>query len=333
MDYGANSSKSYGFGIIRNNLIKTLNYPSYKMVTGINVEKLIIENNAFEGTVTYDAIETWGNTVGSLLVVRNNDINVTYSGSVASLISSNHKMFVFENNKVSVIYSDINNNITDFFHIYNVKVFIRENSIKVSIPSGYQINDFILESLGDSDREPGYVNVENNEILIDGVVDNLANVFLNGLYSTSKPYVVFMRNLINSSGLVNRILRLAISGNIVYVTVRDNQVNNKVANKFGAWASSSTAVAYIDADILFELYANIRYYYIKRNSGVATIPAGSTRVTVSHGLVTTPTKFQITPLGQPPGKLWVENITSTSFDIVTDTAPASNLNVSWYAEV
>jgi len=73
--------------------------------------------------------------------------------------------------------------------------------------------------------------------------------------------------------------------------------------------------------------------YRTENSGVATIPAGSTRVTVSHGLAKTPSKFQITPLGQPPGKLWVENITSTSFDIVTDTAPATDLNVSWYAEV
>jgi hypothetical protein len=72
--------------------------------------------------------------------------------------------------------------------------------------------------------------------------------------------------------------------------------------------------------------------YLTENSGVATISAGSTRVTVSHGLATTPSKVLITPLAQPSGKLWVENITSTSFDIVTDTAPSSNLNVSWYAE-
>ncbi|MCC5989923.1 MAG: hypothetical protein LM558_00235 [Thermosphaera sp.] len=70
-----------------------------------------------------------------------------------------------------------------------------------------------------------------------------------------------------------------------------------------------------------------------RRTGVATIPAGSTRITVSHGLITTPSKVLITPLGSPPGKLWVENITSTSFDIVTDTATTSNLNVAWYAEV
>jgi hypothetical protein len=74
-------------------------------------------------------------------------------------------------------------------------------------------------------------------------------------------------------------------------------------------------------------------FYVTENSGVATITAGSTRVTVSHGLATTPSKILITPLAQPPGKLWVENITSTSFDIVTDTAPTSNLNVAWYAEI
>jgi hypothetical protein len=73
--------------------------------------------------------------------------------------------------------------------------------------------------------------------------------------------------------------------------------------------------------------------YATENSGVATITAGSVRVTVSHGLATTPAKVLITPLRAPPGKLWVENIGSTSFDIVTDVAPAADLPVAWYAEV
>jgi len=80
-------------------------------------------------------------------------------------------------------------------------------------------------------------------------------------------------------------------------------------------------------------YGGIVVPELSVNKGVATIPAGSTRVTVLHNLTRTPSKFQITPLGQPPSKLWVENITTTSFDIVTDTAPTSDLNVSWYAEV
>jgi len=68
-----------------------------------------------------------------------------------------------------------------------------------------------------------------------------------------------------------------------------------------------------------------------RNSGVAVIPAGSTRTTVNHGLLKAPTKVLVTPYGN--ARVWVENITNTSFDIVTDTAPSTNLTVAWYAEV
>jgi len=88
------------------------------------------------------------------------------------------------------------------------------------------------------------------------------------------------------------------------------------------------------ASLINTPYQGIRFYGVGwQASSIATISAGSTRVTVSHGLKTAPSKVLITPLNQPPGKLWVENITSTSFDIVTDTAPTSDLKVSWYAEV
>jgi hypothetical protein len=73
--------------------------------------------------------------------------------------------------------------------------------------------------------------------------------------------------------------------------------------------------------------------YTTEKSGVATIPANSTSVTVLHGLASAPSKVLITPLGMPAGKLWVTNITSTSFDIVTDTAPTTDLNIAWYAEI
>jgi hypothetical protein len=72
---------------------------------------------------------------------------------------------------------------------------------------------------------------------------------------------------------------------------------------------------------------------LTKNAGTATIPAGSTSVTVNHGLRSAPSRVLITPLAQPLGKLWVANITSTSFNIVTDTAPTANLTVAWYAEV
>jgi len=67
------------------------------------------------------------------------------------------------------------------------------------------------------------------------------------------------------------------------------------------------------------------------NSGVATISAGSTRVTVSHGLAKAPRIILLTPAGN--ARVWYENVTNTSFDIVTDTAPSTDLNIAWYAEV
>jgi hypothetical protein len=71
--------------------------------------------------------------------------------------------------------------------------------------------------------------------------------------------------------------------------------------------------------------------YVTENSGVATLPAGSTRVTVNHGLAEAPSKVLITPRANVTA--WVENITATSFDIVVATAPAAPVTFSWYAEV
>jgi hypothetical protein len=78
---------------------------------------------------------------------------------------------------------------------------------------------------------------------------------------------------------------------------------------------------------------NTNVEYRSENSGIAIIPAGQTRVTVSHYLLGTPSKVLVTPLASPPGKIWVENITSTSFDIVTDTALSRDLQVLWYADL
>jgi len=72
--------------------------------------------------------------------------------------------------------------------------------------------------------------------------------------------------------------------------------------------------------------------YPTENSGTATIPAGNTSTTVSHGLMCTPSKVFITPLRQLIGQIWVENITGTSFAIRVSEAPTVNLPVAWYAE-
>ena len=68
------------------------------------------------------------------------------------------------------------------------------------------------------------------------------------------------------------------------------------------------------------------------NSGQASIPANATSVTVNHGLICAPRKVLVTPLAQPPGSIWVSNITATSFNINVSAAPATDLPVAWYAE-
>jgi len=73
--------------------------------------------------------------------------------------------------------------------------------------------------------------------------------------------------------------------------------------------------------------------YVTENSGTATIPAGSTSVTVSHGLAAAPSKVLVTPIGDPGDRFWVANIGSSSFDIVVATAPAADIDFYWQAEV
>lgn len=134
--------------------------------------------------------------------------------------------------------------------------------------------------------------------------------------------------------------------NTMYTLIFNNYIN-AVSNKRGIYEDTGA-----DETLVFGNYLSLSKtspYYVVQGStskiwslarwktvdtGVATIPAGQTRVTVSLSrFIKAPTKILVTPLAQPPGKIWVENITSSSFDIVTDTAPSSNLNVSWYAEV
>ena len=72
--------------------------------------------------------------------------------------------------------------------------------------------------------------------------------------------------------------------------------------------------------------------YRVQMSGVATIPAGQTSVTVSHGLAATPSKVLVTPRGNI-GSVWVSARDSTSFTITCSTAPTADTMVDWYAEV
>lgn len=113
------------------------------------------------------------------------------------------------------------------------------------------------------------------------------------------------------------------------VSIKDesNEVNWFIRPKLGGGYQTPPQTA--NARFLLGTLAGDR---LVGNSGIATISSGSKHVTVIHGLASAPRIILITPLGQPPGRIWAENITSTSFEIVIDTAPTSDLKIAWYAE-
>jgi len=72
--------------------------------------------------------------------------------------------------------------------------------------------------------------------------------------------------------------------------------------------------------------------FVTENSGSATIPNGGTSVTVNHGLAGAPTNIVLTGTHSEVKDAYVQNVTSTSFDIVVDSAVSADRTVYWRAE-
>jgi len=77
----------------------------------------------------------------------------------------------------------------------------------------------------------------------------------------------------------------------------------------------------------------IQTTFINRNYGTATLPAGATSVTVSHGLDGTPGVVKVTPRSIAVGACAVTARDATSFTITVETAPAVDVEIDWEAEV
>jgi hypothetical protein len=339
IDYGGGATASYGTGIIRGNRVITMNYTTNHMVTAVNVQKVIIEDNVFEGTVTGDVgANIWGNGSPTYLVFRNNYANVTYNGSTNQFMSSDFSTTIIEGNKINITYTNITSNPSNFFDLSLKKLFVRNNSISVSMPSGISIGSIVSGNLYGTDAEPSHMVVDGNSIYINGSVGFVFRAAENNSYSVSRPYVVITNNNVNgaSSSFLEFLIDIEVYGNVEYARMFGNNTNGTPSyNMVRLWTSSSSASIYLDTDLpssQIGSYSTFSLYWLKRNSGTATIASGATSVTVNHGLVCTPSKVIITPLAQPSGNLWVSNITSSSFTINISTAPSANLSVAWSAE-
>ena len=193
----------------------------------------------------------------------------------------------------------------------------------------------------------------NNTVTPIRIIGNRIAVFReSGISINSSRFAIIEGNYILAAGV--RPNRYIYINNSRYNTIIGNIFDSDAASipDYGIYEDGTSDINVIENNIiafiniepvrLVGVNSKARYNYasigigISRpsiNSGVATINVGSTRVTVQHRLYKAPTKVFVTPLVQPPGRIWVENITATSFDIVTDTAPTINLRVAWYAEI
>jgi hypothetical protein len=74
--------------------------------------------------------------------------------------------------------------------------------------------------------------------------------------------------------------------------------------------------------------------YVSENSGAATITAGQTSATVTHGLTITPTRVQLTPTADTGGKrYWISAKAANTFTITIDSPYTSDITFDWRAVV
>jgi len=321
------------------------------------VQNVIVDNNVLKSAFINSAKN---------LILRGNSVGYISISDKAMYIDgyTDVSNILIEGNTVGSIYVKSNSKTIRYVVI---RGNIVSNNIYVGGGSG-TVSDVVVigNFVGDTINVPGYPGVESGILQRISIVGNVAkkvdvnspanlvtvvgntlfpgadnNVRVAGLPSASPTDVVVAFNVVdggnvdwnnfivgyeNGAKVANRVMFIGNIGmNAKNFVVASNPNSNEIYVMF----NNGNKSMYLAGDV--KLFRNP--IYKTENSGVSTIPVNSTRVTVSHGLVKAPTKILITPLASPPGKLWVENITATSFDIVTDTAPTADLQVAWYAEV
>jgi len=334
-------------------------HPVYAVSIYDYVSNIITENNYLETTAEHQVFlgsstENTNNPTEDIVIAKNK-----INGGMR-IIHSNLKNVIIKNNVIGKkLYiapqSPDHENIT-----IEGNTFLLKTSEVVFIANG---GEYIIRNNKFFNRI--YANkvkklvVEDNEFTSDGSSYAVA-LYINGNVSFTR----FVNNYVHD---------MTYNGIVVRATYGVNGVVEIINNVFERTALLSTGSSIVDVDPDSASYvyvygnvfketngvATIRLYSpgvvtenivdkriaynpsiatVKRNighatenSGVVTIPSGSTRATVNHGLAAMPNKILITPYGNI--RIWVENITSTSFYVVTDTAPETDVQVAWYAEV
>jgi len=153
---------------------------------------------------------------------------------------------------------------------------------------------------------------------VNGVIDG--NLFL-ALTSKTTTGIAYNGSRYNITGNTFRFITTPIDCN------NTTAYANIVYNDFQAF--TAPAIANVGTNKVLKHNRG----YVTENGGTATVLAGSTSVSVSHGLATTPTRVLITPVNDPGGRVWVSAVGASTFTINITTAPAVDVDFYWQAEV
>jgi len=373
VDYGSNNPfVSNSIGVIRNNILQTINYTAIGAIGGVNVDTLIIEGNRIIGNMGL----AFGVSSSDKIYIKKNHVSMT-----GQPVSTNNQAYVLtwggpSNNPTLIDFSDnyidatmsssvsypafmpfgtvgsflIRNNVLNFTYQYNRDVgsvinaykgvtrFVFEgNIVKVNNTNNQNFGMliYILEN------PTLYVRVRNNRVWINyaGYPGALVSIVMNNSYTGADvPFADVSNNYVYNTVNTGNVVCLYFQGsaNLLYLRLRRNLTRNMSNQAYiDSVASGLTPTIIAESELanpLANLPSGVTLNFLHSSKGVATIASGATSVTVNHGLVCTPSRVLITPLGQPSGNLWVSNITSTSFTINISTAPSANLPVAWYAE-
>jgi len=321
---------------------------------GINMQgtDIAILNNKIDGVVNEFGIVLGGKVDNATVVnnkVRNcqsqSGIQWGYSGSGVTIADN---VIVNCANGISIGGKEAGG------YYYTEKCLITDNVIRSPSANG-------IEVMKKTDADPSHVvrdfKVSNNKIYdaggyglrardIDTIIfeDNLVKSARYGLYTEGTN--------INLEVLRNRFYSLTLHGiSIVHdnVIIRGNRINTTGSNGDGIYLLSGNTFTNvlieenifenIGRDAIRNLYSgnlpNVRRNigFITENSGLATIPNGSSSVVVNHGLAAAPSVVKLTGTHSEVKDCWVTNPTSTQFTINAPAAVSADRDVYWQAEV
>ena len=148
-----------------------------------------------------------------------------------------------------------------------------------------------------------------------------------GIYYRDRYYVDIKNNTIDSDATNKPRYGIYLSGDWAHhVIVKYNRIFGYATTAIGKSATFGSSGSGGN-----EISNNEGY--VTENSGSATISNGNTSVTVSHGLVSTPSNIQLTGTHSEVKDAYVTNVGSTSFEIHVDSAVSADRTVYWKARV